>query len=86
MTSYPTVSLYSFSVDQPIRLPSLTNMKNDLPPACDFQISLTINCESTWPGLTQDTLMILHTVSLNRCVHVIVNYYSVQFRVLFYFR
>ena len=26
-------------------------MKNDLPPACDFQISLTINCESTWPGL-----------------------------------
>ena len=26
-------------------------MKNYLPPACDFQISLTINCESTWPGL-----------------------------------
>jgi len=25
-------------------------MKNDLPSACDFQISLTINCESTWPG------------------------------------
>ena len=23
-------------------------MKNDLPPTCDFQISLTINCESTW--------------------------------------
>ena len=29
----------------------LWNMKNDLLPACDFQISLTINCESTWPGL-----------------------------------
>jgi len=27
------------------------NMKNDLPPAWLFQISLTINCESTWPGL-----------------------------------
>ena len=26
-------------------------MKNDLPPACDFKISLMINCESTWPGL-----------------------------------
>ena len=26
-------------------------MKNDLPPLCDFQISLMINCESTWPGL-----------------------------------
>ena len=22
-----------------------------LPPACDFQISLMINCESIWPGL-----------------------------------
>ena len=29
----------------------LGNVKNDLPPACDFQISLMINCESTWPGL-----------------------------------
>ena len=28
-------------------------MKNDLPPACDFQISLTINCESTCPGLNK---------------------------------
>jgi len=27
-------------------------MKNDLPAACDFQISLTINYESTWPGQT----------------------------------
>ena len=26
-------------------------MKNDLPPACIFQISPTINSESTWPGL-----------------------------------
>ena len=26
-------------------------MKNDLPPACIFQISLTINSESTWPRL-----------------------------------
>jgi len=25
--------------------------KKSLPPACDFQISLTINCESTWLGL-----------------------------------
>ena len=24
-------------------------VKNDLPPTCDFQISLMINCESTWP-------------------------------------
>ena len=29
----------------------LWNIKNDLPPACIFQISLTINSESTWPGL-----------------------------------
>ena len=29
----------------------LWNMKNDLPLAFDFQISLTINCESTWPGI-----------------------------------
>ena len=29
----------------------LWNMKNDLPPACIFQISLMINSESTWPGL-----------------------------------
>ena len=28
-------------------------MKNDLPPACEFPISLTINCESTWPGLIE---------------------------------
>jgi len=26
-------------------------MKNGLPPACIFQISLMINSESTWPGL-----------------------------------
>ena len=26
-------------------------MKNDLPPTYDFQISLMINCESTWPSL-----------------------------------
>ena len=24
-------------------------MKKDLPPACDFQKSLTVNCELTWP-------------------------------------
>jgi len=29
----------------------LWNMKNDLPAACNFKKSLTINCESTWPGL-----------------------------------
>jgi len=28
----------------------LWNVKNDLPPACDFQISPTINSKSTWPG------------------------------------
>ena len=28
-------------------------MKNDLAPACDFQISLKISCESTWPGLNK---------------------------------
>jgi len=26
-------------------------MKNDIPPACDFQIFMKINSESTWPGL-----------------------------------
>ena len=30
-------------------------MKNDLLPTCDFQISLTINCELTWPGLSMNT-------------------------------
>jgi len=35
-------------------------MKNDLPPACNFQISPTINCESTWPGLKE----ICHDASL----------------------
>jgi len=29
----------------------LWNMKNDLPPAWLFEISLTINCELTWHGL-----------------------------------
>ena len=31
------------------------NIKNDLLPACDFKISLAINCESTWPGLMKET-------------------------------
>ena len=34
-------------------------MKNDLLFTCDFQISLTINCKSTWPGLT----------IISRCTH-----------------
>jgi len=29
------------------------NMKDNLPPAWLFEISLIINCESTWPGLTR---------------------------------
>ena len=29
----------------------ISRYKNDFPPACDFQISLTVNCQSTWPGL-----------------------------------
>ena len=29
-----------------------TFLNNDLLPTFDFQISLTINCESTWPCLT----------------------------------
>ena len=32
-------------------------MKNDLPPAWLFEISLTINCESTWPGLSIENLV-----------------------------
>ena len=35
----------------------LWNIKNDLPPTYDFQISLTINCESTWPGLKNNEIM-----------------------------
>ena len=34
-------------------------MKNDLPPACIFQIFLTINSESTWPGLTHAPINII---------------------------
>ena len=34
-------------------------MKNDLPLACIFQISLTINSESTWPGLNVDGIKVL---------------------------
>ena len=36
----------------------LCNMKNNPLPASDFQISLTINCESTWSGLITSILSV----------------------------
>ena len=45
-------------------------MKNDLPlHACDFQISLTINYELTWPGLIISTAGNLHYLPI--CLAVI---------------
>ena len=50
-------------------------MKNDLLPTCDFQISLTINCESTWPSLT-GSVMTLFCI----CIHIILYF---PFKVFF---
>ena len=45
----------------------LWNVKNDFPPACDFQISLTINCESIWPGLSWKSCLTLVLFLVNFC-------------------
>ena len=43
-------------------------MKNDLPPAWLFQIPLTINCESPWPGLILFfTVQESHMIIMHRC-------------------
>ena len=41
-------------------------MKNDLLPTCDLKISLTINCESTWPGLK---VLVLSTVGAHQTIY-----------------
>ena len=40
----------------------LRNKKNEFPPQCDFQISLTINCVLTWPSLKYSDNLIEQSV------------------------
>ena len=68
------ISLY-FASSQPVLDASCYKtlfhvMKNGLPPTCDFQISLTINCGSTWPGLTMFLIrcLIIHQPYFHRWV------------------
>ena len=42
-----------------------SNTENDLPPACIFENALTINYESTWPGLSDHN----NTVAMEATEH-----------------